>query len=712
MFEISQDKIIKLRNAHKEKFSIARQSSEFSDNPKIYYYNSLALQDRHSKFIRADQYSIEYEPNPFIFQYDLEFYIFLNYERIKAEELEHSSEKDKSQILEFGPTGFSREEHLLNAMAIRWPIKVLSTGAHSGILVRTPWLEDFATAMANYSDVITYGGGGQGKTYGFLAFQCMLFDHFIKTKSGAQCSYSTVNEVKLKGSTWAYVNKLYPTDPKRRFSLYAGFGKKAPEYTFKRVDDNGKEIMEGGKFQGVLLSKGIKDTRVIDKLTGCHDPIARAYLLDEGQATDGAPLSAYTNMFLHPKYGWFGMSGNFDSDTDLLGMNVEPNIGWTNIDESTHIYEGTLKSPDSNLGRITSVIHYNNELSPAMTDLEMARKFPFMPNREKKDKLYKTEESRNSYGYKRFWIGFRFEKENVHEEYVLTSNIIKSSNCHQNYNVDVENGLYSGPIFTLGSFDSAPASKDRNLMLVADVGLDSHTRYPIVNLRKLLGIKKSETYLTYYTETCDQFEQICNSYNIASGQTVMDWSAKPALIELLGKRNHVCHFIIYHGLVPSKPGINKVDGSEEDAIDLETLKTFLSNKETEVTYYAHQKMRNCQTLGAYAMRMFVEKGRVRGLNPSLLNGVDNHGFDKEICKRKFVFDSKGLANLDDKDEFIKQYHFSTDIFDVLMQLFYMIYVKHKIRPDVKSLGLLTKPKGSNRNIKKLKSLWDLKIRRF
>src|SRR5690606_9837653 len=127
-----------------------------------------------------------------------------------------------------------------------------------------------------------------------------------------------------------------------------------------------KRIEEGGSFKGILLAQGRTDSSQVDKLTGQHDVIARSYLLDEAQVTDSAPMAAYNNMFLHPPYKWFMMAGNYEDDDDLLAVNVEPRTGWESVDASTHMWESTLKAQDFDLGQKSLVIHYNNDLSPAI----------------------------------------------------------------------------------------------------------------------------------------------------------------------------------------------------------------------------------------------------------------------------------------------------------------------------------------------------------
>lgn len=722
MPKFNQEEFDNIIKHQKKMFGIAVESAEQRGEQAVWDYR-LPNQKRNPTIghqydmwlknnSKAPIFDIDYIPIPWQYQYDMEMYIFLNYEELRKKAL-YTDTIHEEFYTNNGPTGLTRQEHLLNAISIRWPVTIKHTQEHSGLLVRNPWLEDSVQGIADYDNNVYFGGGGQGKTYAALAFECMLFDHFIHTKSGAQCTYSTVSEDKLKNSTWAYVNKLYPLSPQRRpFSLYAGLGRKGADYTFARVDPyTNKRIDFGGKFVGVLLPKGIKDSRVIDKLTGVHDPIARVYLLDEAQSTDGAPLDAYNNMFLHCKYGWFFMSGNFDNDNDLLGINVEPNIGWDNVNEETHTWEGTLKSPKESLNKVCNVIHFNNELSPAMVDIyaggQGVTRWPFLPNLQKKKKLYADfEKAKTTIAYKRFWIGFRYEKQELSEaEYVLTPNLLLESKCN-------DRARYSEEPVILGSFDFAPTYSDRNLFTLANIGLSLDDGLPMVEGNKIIEFEKSSSHIEAYKETAAQVKEKMNLNNVQSGNIILDWSSKGPLVSMLNDIGIISHFMLFHGGLPKKEYISPYTKEKEDLIELESIKSMINGLEKEETIYAHQKVKNQQTLGAYVMRQWIEAGRVKNFGPQLFTNIKNKGWDKEMMRRKFIKDKQTeLINLDDKDIFIKQYHFSTDIFDTWIMMFYMIHVKFGIRHNIPSLGTL-KRKSMKPRLSSFQKLLTLQTGRF
>lgn len=685
MLENSQEKVA-IRNYHISKLKEFEHEFRTGGKRKTYGYGSLAIKEEYERITenKAPKFDLEFELNPFLYQYDLELFIFLHYDQLHEREIKLLTGKKRDQVDEYGFTGFSRDEHLLNAISIRWPTKTNHEGTKIGACVRTPWLEDVCFSLANYSNTIVYGGAGQGKTFGSIVFMSMIFDYFYFYKSGAQCSYSSVSESKLIAAPWSFVNSLYPIDKSKiQFSSSAGLAKKSADFTFKRVGIDGKTIETGGMFKGILLAKGVGDSRVVDKLTGCHDPKARVYLLDEMQATSDAPINAHANMFMHPKHGWFVGSGNYELPNDLLGVNVEPNNGWDGVDEKTHMYEGTLKSTKESLGKKSNVIHFNNELSPAVVNPELAKVWPHLPNLDKKKKNYPSEDSMKTISYKRFWIGFRYKKEEANKEHILTSELLRDS------------GACNPPKFAfkpvrISSFDSAPASVDRNINNILEVGFEEGTNKIIIAPACLKAYPKPTSDLEYYQQTSTLIMEDAKKWDVMSGNSIMDWTNRTGLLEWLAREGFKCHHLIYNEGLPKRKGqVNKVNRQPEDLIELETIPTFVGRVERKVTRYAHEKILNRIALGAYLFRYFVEKGCVRGLNASILNGIPNHnGFEKEFLTRSFITTSGGLVSIDSKEKFKDEFNFSPDVLDTFFQAFYLLYVILKVHPGRNSLGSL------------------------
>lgn len=707
----SQDKFSKMRF---ERFSNLRKVKNLVEagGKGVYLYGSAAIKEEYDKRLKNSKipiYHDEYLPDFTEYQYDLEMFIFLNYDSLYRRELE-LADKEKLEALEamgleYGATFFKRQEHLENAILLRWPEKMLPTGEASTAFALTPWAKDFLYGLSNYSNIVQFGGGGQGKTYSPIAFMVMLYDHFIHTKSGAQCSFSTVSETKLKSSIWSHLTKLYSWRNKYTFSKYAGTASVAPEYTYKRRNLAGKYIEEGGTMKGILLVQGAKTARQIDKLTGQHDVMARAYLLDEAQSTGPAPLQAYNNMFLHPRWGWFLMAGNYELDEDLLGINTTPSDGWESVNENTHMWESTLKSPDSDLGHKSLVIHYNNELSPGMTDPAMAKKYAkFLMTPEKKRRLYKSVEEEETYEAKRFWVGFRFEKKKENVEKVLTPEILKEFGAAEKQDFRT--------LFSVASLDSAHSTeRDRSILTIFNVGVDERG-YPMIATASVLSLPKPNAALTYYKETANMIKDRLVIHQVElAGYSIMDWTQRSQLLEGLRELGVVFHHMIYQQHPPKEIGMNEVTKTLERPIELETIPTFANGFERDIKTYAHEKIANRITTGAYLFRLFVEKGRCRNINSSILQGVPNvKSFEDEMCQRIFEYTTnhnEPKLKLDDKSIFKRKRRFSPDILDTFYQVFYMLYVNFGIHPDRPGLGSMKKKK-----VEKVidNKIWDARLR--
>lgn len=697
---MSQEQFSKeLKELRVASLSKVRQAVEYNmlSQQAIYAYGSYALKEavENRKKNTAPEFHADYMPNFTEFQYDLEFQIFLDFETLRDREIELCSTLDprRAKILisagpEYGCTLFKRDEHLNRAILIRWPEKINPDGSIRTAYALTPWSKKYTWALANYQNIVCFGGGGQGKTYSSIAFMSMLYDHFIKTKPGAACVCSTVNEGKLKSSIWSHMHKIYSFKNGYRFSRYANLAQPSADYAFVRKNAKNKRIEEGGEFKGVLLVKGAKTSMQTDKLTGQHDVMARAYLLDEAQSTGPAPLSAYNNMFLHPPYKWFMMAGNYELDEDLLGMNTEPLGGWETVNEETHTWESTLKSPDSDLGHKSIVIHYNNDLSPAMLDKEICKRYSrFMPSPAKKRALYPDPKQWETYEYKRMWVGFRFERVKDDSRPIITVEDLKAF------------GAYEPPdirsMFTLASLDSAPGNADRDLLSFFKIGLDDNNLYQIWP-SEIISVPKPRSQFNYYKETSKKIADAMQRNGVQSGHAIMDWTQRPQLLEALrDDYNFVFHHFIYQEAPPGRVQKNEITKILERPIEMESVPTWQGDFEKESRTFAHERFANKITLGAYVFRLAIENGRWRGINSSIFKSLpDNRGFEKEMCKRHMKIvqarANYGRMIIDSKDEFKKKYKFSPDVFDTFLQVSYLIYVIFGIRNDITGLGSLKK----------------------
>ena len=661
----------------------------------IYTYQLASLNEKAQRFFDEKKHlavpcSRGYEVNPFMYQYDLEVEMFLNYDQIVSDELARCDKalskidtRNKEAVgkLEFFTemvekfgTGIPRQQHFWNAVSIRWPVELKGKEEH-GALVREPWAEDFIGGLCNYSYVFCFGGSGQGKTHRALAFMCVMWDHFIDTYRGGRGIISTVSESKLQGSAWAYLQNIYKEtrgsvyneEHPEPISLYAGRGKIAGEYMIKRPND----LKGGGTIRGLLISNR-NDSSVTDKITGSHGHPFGHYHVDEIQSTPDAPIKASPNFRQNCKHSWITASGNYDLETDALGKNTQPIRGWDNVDEETHFYESI-----NTLGIRTLCIHYNNDLSPAITSKEGEKRWGHMlPTQAKKEKSYPTASSRTTDEYRRLWIGWRKKKDM--SDSVLTKELIRSMGC-DGYTVFDE----KYPVTHGWSLDSATGNLDRNTLTHFADGICKRTGLWKVHIFESVSLPKSENRLTYVRETSDSILSYSKKWGVKSGYAIMDWTNVTGIPEYLRDRGFNVMTMGYGEAPPDGKTKNPRIGYVEDEIIVD----YDSDKK------AHEVVTNLISLGAYVIQQMVMHGQITGLCESLVHeGNSDKTFDEEICLRKFLrvphtryderyqLEPKTTKGRKSSDRGIKGfrelYGFSPDILDTIFQIGYFM-VKHR-----------------------------------
>lgn len=672
---------------------------------QIFAFNSLALRYRFRKFYdegkdKIKAYDRYFEPNPFTRQYDLLVYCWINFRQILNEEIGHLrakaiKEKNETfnsladQIVETNTLyGVTRSDFMYGACELRWP-SALMNGAYRGPLVRDPWMEERTEAFSDekYKFIMTFGGGGQGKTLTFIALNLVLWDHYIFTEKGARCLISTVSKDKLESAAWSYLQQLLHSTEKD-ISLYAGKGIISGDYTIKRPDN--RDV--AGVYKGVLLANRLEDTAVTDKLTGSHGHPYFGYVMDEAQSTSPAPIKASSNYTMHAGDFRVMGAGNYSEDTDTLGQNVKPSTGWDSVTEETGKWMSYLINHQPAI-----VLHFSNDRSPGMTE-EGAKKFPYLPNQKKLDQLYPTIASRSLHNnsYRRFWLGWRVENEGG--EAVITKQLTQDTGCNKPLRL-------SSVLCTFLAFDSAQGEGDRNMLVEFKDGIDAETKQRVWGpVRGSSKFQASES-IEYYTECTKWIAETAKLRGVKSGDIVLDWTGRPAHREMLSKINLQSMPVIFHQGVPN--------GVRKDVITKRIEKAILVNPDPEHKLYAHQIAYNYISLGAWLLQQYVAAGRVRGLNQELLDAIgENHGIDEELFARTFekkVSQVHGeLFNLPKKKEFKNQYGFSPEYFDVLcMAALFMFLKRHlPINPITSDGQELSENKDLSEELEEHQGLWN------
>lgn len=664
---------------HREKdwFKMAYSNAERPGNIYTHGIKVLAqdMKDFYKKGLhKIPAYSQHYVPNPFVHQYDLFVHMWINYYKILSREIDYlrmleSKENNEDygyQADELEATkklyGISREDCFFAAAEIRWPTQISETGARTGKLIRDPWSEKRITAISHpeIKYVASFGGGGQGKTTTFTAFNLMMFDHYLFTEKGARCMISTTRKDKLNSVAWPYVMNLNHSS-RKGISLYAGKGEIRGEWTIKRPGNKDT----AGVFKGLLLGNDLQDTAVVDKLTGSHGHHFIGYALDEAQSTSKAPMDAALNFTLHAVDYRIELAGNFSEDNDTLGANTTPPGGWSSVDENTETWETHTKT-----GQKIIVLHFNNNNSPGMTD-RGSKIFPHLPSKKQLRDKYPTESSRsiNNLGYRRFWLGWRVA--NLNKRVVLTEDFVRDNSATLPLDLINVN-------CTWFNFDSAQAEIDRSPATIAQSGVDRLTGHIVFGPTKIRKLNKATDSLEYYRKSTSELLRICNEEGIKSGGGIVDYTGRPAHAELLSQANFHVERLVYNKGLPDGVRTDTVTKRVERAIPIPVTIDFKDNPPGKIVY-AHEIAETCIDFAAWLLMTYIQAKRIRGINDSLLIGIDSHGMDKEFFCQKYFYKPSvkygdriklgdGTVGVKRKEDFRKEYGFSPDIFDTLLQM--------------------------------------------
>ena len=471
---------------------------------------------------------------------------------------------------------------------------------------------------------------------------------------------STVNKDKLDSVSWAYLCNLNSASA-QDISLYAGKAKIAGDHTLARPNNKDK----GGVFKGILIGNKMNGQNIIDKLTGSHGHPFICYIMDEMQSTPDPPIVAAPNFTMTAgDYRIIG-SGNFGENGDTLDSNVKPDYGWESVDETTGNWVSSMQN-----GARAIVLHFNNNLSPGMTE-EGHRIFPHLPHKGQLDSKYPVKERNNkNIGYRRFWVGFRVEEDGKNT--TITSQMVKENLADTP--LELERVTHS-----FFSFDSAPAEIDRNLQLFCQEGICKHTKQRVFGFHHVCALKKATESIKYYQESANELLANAKKNNVISGGGIVDWTGRPAQAELLAQMGFQVTKLIYNKGVPD--GVRKdKTGRAEREIRLHVSLDFKNDIAPEKVC-AHHIAENMISLAAWSLRQYIFAGRVRGINNSLIAYLDGErDLDEELYNRKFKLKTSSKYGqrfqLESKDDFKSMYGFSPDLLDTMFQAaLYMLLVR-------------------------------------
>lgn len=658
--------------SHLDKTWFLRANEKNGILDSTYGYGIQYLRKWKEQFYGANYHTVspyhkDYVPNPFRYQYDLTVACWLFYYDILKKEiaiLRDQGQDDLADQLSQTQTlyGITRSDFLFAAAEMRWPTSN-EDGTLRGSFVRDPWSERRVDAISdpNYKYVFSFGGGGQGKTHVYLCVLLIIFDYFMFTQKGARCMISTTNEDKLKSVSWAYLGNLNSSTQKN-ISLTAGRAQNKGGFVLKRPENKD----EAGVFKGILVGRQINDQTIVDKLTGTHGHPFIGYIIDEMQSTPAAPLNAAPNFTMHAKGSLILGAGNYGENDDTLAQNIRPIQGWKEVTPET----GRWISQCEN-GAKAIVLHFNNQLSPGMTD-EGHKRWPHLPHKAILNQNYPNIQLRNAetnIAYRRFWIGWRVETvigRNILTEKLLDENLA-------NRPLRLKRVLHN-----FGSFDSAQAEVDRNMFNHLREGICAETGKRVFGPKQLHALTKSTESLRYYRESSSKVYQLCLDSKIKSGALILDWTGRPAHAEQLYELGFETQRLVYNKHLPDGVKVNERTGMPERPIKINVQLDFKDDVPIE-NLYAHHIAENLISFGAWLLVEYIKVGRVRGLTEELLKQIQSpRSFDQEFYLREYEFvPHRKYGNrfkLESKDYFKKKYKFSPDILDTLFQAAYYMFM--------------------------------------
>jgi len=642
----------------------------------LYDFGIKYIRELHESFYaqgmhKVEAYSEKYTPNPFLYQYDLCVFIWINYYTILRNEIRilraQNKEELADEMLEKNTLyGMERFEFLFLAGEMRWPTTIMADGSTHGLYIRDPWAELRARAISDehLKYIASFGGGGQGKTHFSTATLLMLFDYYMFTLKGARCMLSTVNEDKMNSVGWSYLCNLN-SSTRQDISLTAGKAKISGAWTLTRPGNKDK----AGVFKGILIGNQMNKQTIVDKLTGSHGHPFLGYVIDEAQSTPDPPVMAAPNFTMNAKDYRIILSGNYGENDDTLANNIEPPQGWENVDENTGQWISTTQN-----GSKCIVMHFNNNNSPGMTP-EGAKKWPHLPNKKKLDAQYpENRRNINDLGYRRFWIGWRADAKANNS--VIYEELLKENQAHLPL-------VLSEVLDTFYTFDSAQAEIDRNPIGICIEGICSVTGSRVFGPSIGLSLRKSTESLKYYQESTAQILDIAKKHNIKSGHAIHDWTGRPAHPELL--LNHGFHVekIIYNKGLPDGKTRDKLTKKIPKAIPVEVDALDYRGDLPAQKLFAHHIAETSIGFAGFLLRQYITAGRVRGINEAFVAQFEgNHGIEKELYSRKYFLKPSNQYgdrfHLEEKRIFRKRYGFSPDILDLLLQMAWYAFMVRRI----------------------------------
>ena len=238
----------------------------------------------------------------------------------------------------------------------------------------SPWTELHCHAFCDYDASVWLGAASTSKSSdaGFLAFLYWLTD---PTTTYVAMGSTSVPMLKLR--SFESVTRCFRILKQNPYFLIPG--KESPSQTAiineQAVDDPTSATVKAS-VRGVALADG-DESRAVARLAGGHLPFT-ALILDEGSALPPAAANARFNAAAGAQRFVFLSLANPADFNDEACRLAEPEGGWGTVDENTPEWISTTGM---------KVLHHNGFASPAITEPDGARKYPYLINQTQIDRM-------------------------------------------------------------------------------------------------------------------------------------------------------------------------------------------------------------------------------------------------------------------------------------------------------------------------------------
>jgi len=256
-------------------------------------------------------------------------------------------------------------EHLLRAA------RALFTTEEFNI---SPWTEWHAHAWAGEDFSVWLGGASTSKSNDAGCFSVLWW---ITDPTETYIALGSTSVPMLKLRSFEAVTRYFRL--LKRHKTFLVPGKEAPSQTaIINSEDDGTDATLKASIRGVALAEG-SEAKNLARLSGSHLPFC-LMVLDEGSALPTSAANARFNAAAGTKRFQFVSLANPHDRTDEATRLAEPVDGWDSVDENT----------DKWRSKYGLVLHHNGFRSPAVTEPDGAKKYPYLINQKNIDQMLKS----------------------------------------------------------------------------------------------------------------------------------------------------------------------------------------------------------------------------------------------------------------------------------------------------------------------------------